>query len=273
VRVPVNEQCWLGINGIDPKYAGAPYRQAITDYVKTLRAAGLYVILDLHWAAPGASVPRDQLPMADADHAPAFWTSAATTFASDAGVVFDLFNEPFLDTTNANTSDAWACLRDGCNVHAKTVNGHAYPAYQSAGMQSLVDAVRNAGAHNVIMVAGLAWTNDLTGWVAHMPKDPLHQLAASFHLYNFNSCKSQTCWDSYAGVLAAAPLVTGEIGEDYCVHGFVDGYMSWADAHGVSYLGWTWNTWDCKQGPALITAYDGTPTSFGQGIRDHLRSL
>ena len=26
VRVPLNEDCWLGINGVKPQYGGAPYR-------------------------------------------------------------------------------------------------------------------------------------------------------------------------------------------------------------------------------------------------------
>jgi len=28
VRVPLNEDCWLGINGVDPQYGGAAYRKA-----------------------------------------------------------------------------------------------------------------------------------------------------------------------------------------------------------------------------------------------------
>jgi hypothetical protein len=42
-----------------------------------------------------------------------------------------------------------------------------------------------------------------------------------------------------------------------------------ADAHGVSYVGWTFNAWDCATGPALVTDLAGTPTTFGQGFRDH----
>ena len=34
----------------------------------------------------------------------------------------------------------------------------------------------------------------------------------------------------------------------------------------------TWNTWDCSSGPSLISSYDGTPTAYGAGLRDHLRS-
>ena len=274
VRLPVNEQCWLGINGLDPKYSGDTYRTTLIDYVKTLRSKGLYVIFDLHWASPATSVPKGQLPMADADHAVDFWKSAAAAFKDVDGVVFDVFNEPFIDTSNATTSDPWACLLHGCDIHAMSAGGVSYPAYKSAGTQDLVDAIRSTGATNVIMVAGLAWTNDLTGWLAHKPTDPTGNLAASLHLYNFNACKDSGCWGTeYDPVSKSVPLITGELGENDCGPGFIDGYMTWADTHGVSYLGWTWNAWDCSSGPALITDYSGAATAFGAALRDHLKSL
>jgi hypothetical protein len=49
--------------------------------------------------------------------------------------------------------------------------------------------------------------------------------------------------------------------------------MDWADLHGVSYLGWTWDTWNCRSGPALITSYAGTPTGYGAGFEAHLAKL
>jgi hypothetical protein len=47
--------------------------------------------------------------------------------------------------------------------------------------------------------------------------------------------------------------------------------MSWADSRTpkISYLGWEWNTTSCTDGPALIKKWDGTPTNFGAGIRNH----
>src|SRR5579871_5059625 len=39
VRVPVNEDCWLNINGINPAYAGANYQTAITGYVNLLNSS------------------------------------------------------------------------------------------------------------------------------------------------------------------------------------------------------------------------------------------
>ena len=269
VRLPLNEDCWLGINGVSSSYGGQAYQSAIVAYAAKLHAHGLFTILDLHWNAPAAFQATTQQPMADADHGPAFWKSVAAAFKSDPMAVFDLYNEPYVDTTNAQTTDAWACWASGCTITQSggTVTG----SWQSAGMKDLVDAVRSTGATNVLMLGGLAYADDLTGWLAHVPADPLGQIAASFHLYNFNSCTAATCWDSVIAPIAAkSPVVTGELGENDCAHGFIDTYMPWADSHGVSYLGWTWNTWDCSSGPALITGYDGTATAFGQGLKAHL---
>ena len=139
-------------------------------------------------------------------------------------------------------------------------------------MQSLVNAVRSSGATTPLMLGGLAWSNDLSGWLAHVPTDPAGQLAASFHNYNFNACNSSTCWSSTVGNVAKSyPVVTGEMGENDCAAGYIDSYMSWADANGVSYIGWTWNTWDCSSGPALISDYTGTPTGLGAGFKAHMR--
>jgi endoglucanase len=255
VRIPLNEDCWLNINGANPAYAGASYQAAIQSYVNLLHQAGLYAILDLHWNAPGTSQSSGQQPMADADHGPAFWTSVASFFKTDPAVVFDLYNEPH-DIT-------WSCWLNGCTT----------PGWQTAGMQSLVNAVRGTGATQPIMIGGLAWANDLSGWLSNQPTDPAHALVASFHNYNFNACAA-SCWDSTVAPLATqVPVVTGELGENDCAHGYIDQYLPWADAHGISYLGWTWDTWNCASGPALISDYAGTPTAFGIGFKNHLAEL
>jgi endoglucanase len=70
VRVPLNEDCWLGINGAT--IGGAAYQSAIIKLVHDLRAAGFYVIVDLHWTAPGTQLALSQNPAPDEDHSPAF---------------------------------------------------------------------------------------------------------------------------------------------------------------------------------------------------------
>lgn len=33
VRIPLNEHCWLGINGVSPQQGGENYKRAVGDYV------------------------------------------------------------------------------------------------------------------------------------------------------------------------------------------------------------------------------------------------
>ena len=96
---------------------------------------------------------------------------------------------------------------------------------------------------------------------------------ASFHSYGDGSCLGTQCWSPVvASVYLHVPVVTGELGEYDCKPSYVSGYMDWADAHGISYLGWAWNVSSCGGGPALISNYSGTPTPFGQAFRDRFLS-
>jgi hypothetical protein len=276
VRIPLNEDCWLSTNQVPAQYSGASYRQAVTSIVATLEAHGIVPILDLHWTA-GKWVGKNsqcrnltatcQKPMPDAEHAPTFWASVADTFSTDQTPVFDLFNEPYpSDLSVMSRTQSWQCWLHGGSECA----GLSYPA---VGMQSLVDAIRGAGASNVILLSGNSYAADLTDWLAHRPKDPTGNIGASWHSYNSNSCNQADCWDRQVGPLAAeVPVVALEIGENDCTGDYVNSIMPWLDAHAAGYLAWTWNTWDCKDGPALITDYAGTPTPFGAAVKQHLLS-
>ena len=113
VRLPVNEDCWLGINGYPAaQYTAATYQQTIVNYINQLTSNNFIVILDLQWNAPGTTQANKQVPMPDLDHSPAFWTSAANTFKSNSSVIFDLFNEPY-PANNSDTTQGWTCWRDG----------------------------------------------------------------------------------------------------------------------------------------------------------------
>jgi len=256
VRVPLNEDCWLGINGVAAEYGGAAYRQAVKGFVHRLERHGLLVDLELHLSAPGNQLALGQQVMADADHSPTFWRRVAASFKDDHAVLFELFNEPH--------DISWDCWLSGCTTDA---------GWQTAGMQSMLDAVRSTGATNVVLAGGLGWSSDLSEWLSHRPTDPAGQLVAAFHTYNFSGCHTLACWVSTVAVVAdQVPVMTTEFGEDDCAGGYVGPLMRWLDAQGISYLGWTWNTWDCRSGPALITSYDGTPTGYGRTVRHHFRT-
>src|SRR5437588_3887869 len=66
VRILLNEDCWLGINGIQRAYSGHSYRQSIVNYVNLLHTHGIYAELSLIWAAPGHTRARSQPRAPDA---------------------------------------------------------------------------------------------------------------------------------------------------------------------------------------------------------------
>jgi hypothetical protein len=265
VRLPINEQCWLGINSLPSGLSAATYQSTILAYIDLLASNNIAVVFDLQWAAPGTTQSTMLTPMPDNDHAPAFWTSAANALRGRSTVIFDLFNEPYPDS-NADTTAAWTCLRDG-----GTCPGVSYTA---AGMQTLINAVRATGATNVIMSPGVQFTNTLTSWLTYRPTDPLNNLAASWHSYANQICVNQTCWNSVIKpVMDSVPIVVGEIGQNDCQGTYIDALMPWLDARGGNYLAWAWNTYDCSSFPSLISDYTGTPTAFGIDFRNHLLTL
>jgi len=302
VRVPLNEDCWLGINNRPNTTEGealtqAGYQQAVEQYVAALHAHGIYAILDLHWSAPGTLTASSQQPMPDG-HSAAFWTSVATVFKDDPAVVFDVFNEPYSPADPRSGEDpahpvTWACWdQGGCTVPSFENQGQATgKTYTAVGMQALVTAIRNTGARQPILVGGLDFANDLTGWVENAPIDPLNQEAASFHNYMGKTCDNESCWNSQlAPVAANVPVVTGEFDEDDYAEAkcpnktpstFDQDFMTWADANGVSYLAWGW--WVLAQPEKdeggcsaffLLEDYGGTPAApNGTALHDHLLSL
>jgi len=267
-RIPLNEDCWLGINGVDSAYGGASYRTAIASYVNHLNLYGIYVELSLIWGAPGTNQATYQPPAPDQDHSPAFWTSVATTFKSNASVFFGVWGEPTV---------SWIGLEE-----IEDLDGNLLVA----GSQQLVTAIRNAGATQPIAVPGIDYANDLTHWLDYEPVDPLGALVAEAHIYGNNLCGAQNggacLTTSIAPVSAVVPVIFGETGETFddseCTSANMRVILPWADAHNVGYAAWTWDTWgDCL---SLISSYNGTPNTtspagaaYAQYVHDHILSL
>jgi endoglucanase len=279
VRIPLNEACWNGESYVNPSYSGVKYQAAINTYVKLLNYNGIVAILDLHWTDGTYTRPSAhcssaeatcQKPMPDAAESVPFWSSVATTFRDNDAVIFDLFNEPFPNSALPTEDAAWECWLKGGSSCAP---GISYPV---AGMQQLVNTVRGTGANNVIMLGGIAFSNDLTEWLKYEPTDPDHNLVASWHSYSFNNCNTSSCWTSrITPVIASVPVVAGEIGETDCADNYIDPLMAYLDSKSTSYLAWAWNaSFNCAAGPGLITNYyNGTPTAYGVGFRNHLQAL
>jgi hypothetical protein len=270
VRIPLNEDCWLGINGVNPAYGGSNYISAIQALVREIHTAGMYAELSLMWAAPGSIQATYQPGAPDEDHSPAFWASLASTFAGDGSVILAPWGEPTVDAS---------CLLNGGTCAVPYDASYMPATYDTAGMQQAVTVMRQAGYHGVISIPGINYANNLTEWLSHEPSDPDHQLVAEAHIYGNNSCGAEnngSCLVSTLNPVAAqVPLLLGETGETYddseCTGNNEQIILDWADSEHVSWAAWTWNTWGgCS---SLIQDFGGTIHSgdaFASVIRAHM---
>ena len=275
VRLPLNEASWLnytcydsgaGVSGglYTPAGGGAytpdpnnVYQATVKKAVADATAAGLYVILDLHWGSPNNAAGQPLCPIgqpgfADADHSLTFWKSLADTFKANPAVMFELFNEPF----GTNDYADWVSGLLGAGPDAITLrDGGAYfPFAQQnnsagnaiksipltwhvAGTQAMLDTIRGQGATNVILSSPIGWAGEIETWLATKPADPIGQLGVAWHLYGYKKGPSwpQTVLD------AGYPIV---ITETYGL-GNVGGY-GWASSRGVGYIWWGWNDWGAQ---------------------------
>jgi len=137
--------------------------------------------------------------------------------------------------------------------------------------------MREAGFTGPIAIPGIEYANNMSRWLEFKPIDPLDQLVAEAHLYGGNSCVTVACLDTnYGPVAAQVPLIYGETGnhwndEECGSTTYIQRFLDWADARGVGYLAWTWNTWGTCG--SLITNFNGTPNgAFGNFVRTRLLS-
>jgi len=281
VRVLLNEDCWLDINGIDSAYAGENYRNAILAYVKLLHDHGMYAEISLIWAAPGTYQATEQPDAPDEDHSPAMWASMAATFRDDPNVILAPWGE--------TTVGWWCFMRSGCDNQATYGPDNAY--YQTAPMQQAVYLMRAAGYHGVISIPCIEYANmcgtlpdgseyDGSTWLKSRPRDPDHQMIAEAHVYGLNDCDADPCFNSsMKPITEVVPMIFGETGETYldedgfgCGAYYISKFMTWADANGVGYEAWTWDTWGgCG---VLISDYEGTPCcAWADWVKNHYLSF
>jgi cellulase (glycosyl hydrolase family 5) len=194
VRFQVSE---FGSDPQGPLYSPA-YVDEVANAVQTARGLGLAVILSLQAQPPAGEPTRCPLPDAGAERA---WQSLAAMFASDADVMFELYNEPGVSATPGG----WIQWRAGGEI--------IYPggACQAVGMQTLIDVIRALAPQNVIVVPSLNGEQSLAGRMRVV--DPAHrgdpQLAYGIHYPSLT--RGITFWDKTFGTASASvPVIVTE---------------------------------------------------------------
>ncbi len=289
VRVTLNDQCWLGVNGLPAGGDAAGYRRAVLSYISLLRKNGLYVMPVVEVFGPGAQKATEIDNMPDKSHMPAFWRSLASALRGDKGILFDPVTEVAMagwNNPHPDPAGEWACWLHGCTIDS-VYNGQ--PRYAAVGLQSLVNTIRSTGAKQPIVLGGIDYNADLSRLLQYLPSDPAHQLVASGHIYDFVQGKGVDSFfhDQLEPIAKRLPVIVGELGERYCDSGtasytrhvlaLVDAEKRKGNTFGV--FEWAWNAvqgpdgWHCptgqygEGGPLLIRSYDGTPTVMGSAYR------
>jgi endoglucanase len=270
VRIATNQDFWLpGAALYEPNY-----EDTVDKAVHDAEAAGLDVILDLHWSDAGnlqaesgntrgskqnSSVFSDQQQMPDVNSVE-FWTEVATKYAGDGHVLFELYNEP-----NSVSWDTWI---NGGMVDT-TGPSNTVVSYQAVGMQELYNTVRATGANNLVIAGGLNWAFDLSG----VGQNPVHGFNIMYATHPYDtSDRAPSVWMSSFGYLAAgdvAPVIATEFGDGMsgCTGAWDTELIQFAAQYKMSWTAWAW--WaeggvDAATGcsfPALLSNWSYTPTS------------
>lgn len=252
VRIALNQDFWLaGAAQHDPNYPAF-----VAQNVAWAEQAGMDVILDLHWNDKGdlSNTSPGQQRMADVNSVE-FWREVATAYKNDPRVLFELYNEP-----HDITWDVW--LGGGDSGEGWTVHG----------MQELYDTVRGTGANNLVLIGGLDWAYDLSGVATHRVNGTNIVYATHPYYYN-NTARPPSDWDRGFGYLTATdPVIATEFGTLDCGTAYVDSFLSYADAHNMSWTAWAWWPGGCGY-PSLIADWSGAPLAgMGADIQAKLLS-
>jgi alpha-galactosidase len=279
VRLPLNEDCWLGQHGALAQYSGKFYRTTVIDFVEQLLENGIVTILDLHWSNSSGGLATGQ-DLFLSGTSPKFWESVASTSAlrSRPGVIFELFNEPhgFLYPPPASFGLPSACFDGRVNCTYKGIAGQTFAGYNSTTL-----AVRvAANASNLILFAGRRYAMDLAYILEHLPHDPLGNFAVAWHPYEFKCtfedgvCTGEDGTVNATAVTDVLPLLITELAPLSSAAGaYMTGFQRWADSlpvGTVSLFPFCWNPGPYKY---HLLANDSnwagsSPTAWGQSYKE-----
>jgi hypothetical protein len=180
---------------LDPKSRryDSHYHDEVLDAIALTRESGLNVIVSMQWH--GLAGPSDSkgLPTGSTRRA---WRELAAQLGDDRGILFEIFNEPL---GNPRTPAEWVPWQES--------------------MQATIDALRDAGARNVLLVPGVQYSRTLDG--APPLEDPLGQLGYAVHPYLGKHNQTRAQWEKKFGDFARThPVMATEFnaqaGGNYC---------------------------------------------------------
>lgn len=169
VRIPVSSAHWTGAcPNLAATPAPAAYQQALDDEISAITGQGVVALIDLHSSTAGCTgIGGHSMP--DYDVTLQFWRSAASHYATNPLVAFELYNEPHFVTMDTWLNGSTGATVDDCDIvypdhnavqQALETKAHNDceksnpPKYRAIGMQQLADEVWTAAPNHLIVVDG-----------------------------------------------------------------------------------------------------------------------
>jgi hypothetical protein len=262
IRLPLSQDRWFG-KAPEQKDEGKSYRALVKQIVEFCAENACYIMLELHWSDAGEWGKNIGQHVMPDRNSVAYWQDLAQTYKNHPAVLFDLYNEPH--------DVSWDVWLKGGKVKERDRRGRRELTFEAVGMQELLDTVRGTGARNVVVVGGIDWAYDMSGFLAGKQlADPNgNGVVYANHAYP-NKGDTVARWvkkmEAAAGKL---PVIVSEFGtEEKGPSSAGPGAEQWVrdvltalHAHG-----WDWIAWDMHPhaGPRLISDWKYTPTpGFG----------
>jgi hypothetical protein len=190
-------------------------------------------------------------------HSVEFWQDMAARYGNQPNVFLGLYNEPF--------GTSWNIWRDGGEVQDRAprwVKATTNLTYIAVGMQPLYDAVRAAGARNIITIGGLDWAYDLSGL------EQGFAVRGTNILYETHPYPSKKEWDkSFGDVSRHFPVFVGEWGGGTNDLNYGRELIEYIRQHDLPWTVWCFHP-ACR--PAMLKNWDYEPSVFGQFVKDLL---
>jgi endoglucanase len=252
VRLPLSQVFWLS----DPSY-----QQKVEEQVKWANDQGLNVILDLHRSGKGDLTESAQQQMPD-NHSIDFWKQVAGKYKDNPAVLFELYNEP----------------RD-VSGDVYMYGGMTGDGFETPGMQTLIDVIRDEGALNIVILNGLNWGFDHRG----IPPAKGVNIMKGGHPYGEHNGKNTVAdFDAAFGYLidqGEAVIVT-EFGHSFeCESTFYETVSEYAQDRGMHWVAWA--LWADKNAaepdkscgfPGFVEDWDFKPLPTGRDIEQSLQT-
>jgi Tol biopolymer transport system component len=267
IRLPLAQDRWFG-KAPEQKDDGKPYRALVKQVVDLCAAQGCYVVLDLHWSDAGEWGKQIGQHVMPDRNSLEFWTDLASTYKNHPAVIFDLYNEPH--------DVSWDIWLKGGQVTERASRRNPSKTYEAVGMQTLLDAVRATGARNVVIVGGLDWAYDMSGFLKdkQLADSQGNGVIYANHAYPFKGDSVERWIKKMKAATATIPVIVSEFGSES---------RGGARSTGEHWLRrvlqaledheWNWTAWDLHPaaGPRLISDWNYTPTpGFGKWVQQAL---